>query len=154
MPSEFRVTRRVEFSDTDMAGIMHFSGFFRFMETVEHAFIRSLGLSVWPRPGAPEVGWPRVHAACDYRHPLRFEDEVELELLVREKRPRTLTYEIRFHRLNAPAVRDAARGVLTVVCVRRQPDGTMKAAPIPPEFADRIEPAAPGRLAEAPFTAG
>jgi acyl-CoA thioester hydrolase len=154
MLSEFRVTRRVEFSDTDMAGIMHFSGFFRFMETVEHAFLRSLGLSVWPRPGAPEVGWPRVHAACDYRHPLRFEDEVELELLVRERRTRTLTYEIRFHKLNAPAFRDAARGVLTVVCTARQPDGAMKAVPIPPEFADRIGPAPAERLAWPPLRAG
>src|SRR5260221_14772436 len=46
MPYEFKHTRRVEFSDTDMAGIMHFSNFFRFMEATETAFMRSLGLSV------------------------------------------------------------------------------------------------------------
>ncbi|HMO64742.1 MAG TPA: acyl-CoA thioesterase, partial [Verrucomicrobiota bacterium] len=34
MPSEFRIVRRVEFSDTDMAGIMHFSAFFRYMKAV------------------------------------------------------------------------------------------------------------------------
>ena len=32
MPSPFTTTRRVEFGDTDMAGIMHFANFFRFME--------------------------------------------------------------------------------------------------------------------------
>lgn len=147
MPSEFRIVRRVEFSDTDMAGIMHFSAFFRYMEAVEHAFFRSLGFSVWPRPGAPEVGWPRVHAECDYRHPLRFEDEVEVELLVKEKRTRSLSYMIRFHRLNAPAVRNVAAGVLVAACVTRAGDGTLKAVPIPPEIADRIEAAPPERLA-------
>ncbi len=42
----FRTTRRVEFRDTDMAGIMHFSAFFTTLESVEHEFLRSLGLSV------------------------------------------------------------------------------------------------------------
>jgi acyl-CoA thioesterase FadM len=37
MPYEFKHIRRVEFSDTDMAGIMHFSNFFRFMESTETA---------------------------------------------------------------------------------------------------------------------
>ena len=46
MSYEFQITRRVEFSETDLAGIMHFSNFFRFMESAEHAFWRSLGFSV------------------------------------------------------------------------------------------------------------
>jgi YbgC/YbaW family acyl-CoA thioester hydrolase len=37
---------RVEFTDTDMAGIVHFSSFFRYMEVTEHAFFRSLGFSI------------------------------------------------------------------------------------------------------------
>src|SRR4026209_1278570 len=106
MPYEFKLTRTVEFSDTDMAGIMHYSNFFRFMETAEHAFFRSLGLSlvgmsdevgsVGPsgpgqkleserraedRRALPSFGWTRVHAECDYQAPLRFEDEVEIQLL-------------------------------------------------------------------------
>ena len=46
MAYEFKATRRVEFSDTDMAGIVHYANFFRFMETAEHGFYRSLGFSV------------------------------------------------------------------------------------------------------------
>ena len=46
MPTEFSIPRRVQFSETDMAGIAHFSNFFRMMEEVEHAFFRSVGLSV------------------------------------------------------------------------------------------------------------
>src|SRR5580704_13662426 len=96
----FKTTRRVEFSDTDMAGIMHYSNFFRFMETAEHGFFRSLGLSII-HAGDPPVGWPRVHARCDYKSPLRFEDEVEIHLLVSEKKSKALSYIFRFRKLNA-----------------------------------------------------
>ena len=77
MAYEFKATRQVQFSETDMAGLMHFSNFFRFMETAEHGFYRSLGFSVVDLSRHPRLGWPRVHAACDYKKPLRFEDMVE-----------------------------------------------------------------------------
>ena len=48
---EFKVIRQVEFSETDMAGLMHFSNFFRFMESTEHAFFRSLGLALHQHEG-------------------------------------------------------------------------------------------------------
>lgn len=143
MASEHVITRRVEFSETDMAGIMHYSNFFRFMETAEHSFFRSLGFSVAARPGAPKVGWPRVHASCDYHRPLRFEDEVEVRMRVIEKRSKSLTYEFRFRRLGGAESVEVARGRLTVVCVAHQADGTMKATTIPAEIAGRIEVAAP-----------
>src|SRR2546430_6700593 len=104
MAYEFKATRRVEFSDTDMAGIMHYSNFFRFMETAEHGFYRSLGFSVVMAETAPRLGWPRVHAACDYKKPLRFEDRVEIHLLVREKKSKALTFLFRFSKLNSSPV--------------------------------------------------
>ncbi|HVY71671.1 MAG TPA: thioesterase family protein [Verrucomicrobiae bacterium] len=139
MAYEFKATRRVEFSDTDMAGIMHYSNFFRFMETAEHAFFRSLGFSIVTSQTDPPVGWPRVHAHCDYKLPLRFEDEVEIHLLVREKKSKALTYEFRFNKLNVAPPVEVARGKLTVVCVIKQPDGSMRAATIPEAIASRIE---------------
>ena len=41
MSTSFRVQRRIEFCDTDMAGIVHFANFFRFMESAEVEFLRS-----------------------------------------------------------------------------------------------------------------
>ena len=142
MPSEFTATRRVEFSDTDLAGIVHFSNFFKYMETVEHAFWRSLGGSVVMPQFDPPLGLPRVHASCDFRKPLRFEDLVELRLRITEKRARTLSYEIRFRRIEPGPVEDVAIGRLTVVCVAKRADGTMQAVPFPNELADQIEVAA------------
>ncbi|HSU54634.1 MAG TPA: thioesterase family protein [Candidatus Dormibacteraeota bacterium] len=138
MPHEFKITRRVEFSETDMAGIVHYSNFFRYMEFAEHAFFRSLGFSVVTRQVDPPVGWPRVHASCDYKQPLQFEDEFEIRLLVTEKKSKSLSYEFRFRKLNGAEPGEVARGALTVVCVKHE-HGKMRAATIPPEIANRIE---------------
>lgn len=138
MPYEFKLTRRVEFSDTDMAGIVHYSNFFRYMESAEHAFFRSLGYSVVTKQVEPPVGWPRVHASCDYKSPLHFEDEFEIHMQVVEKKSKSLTYEFRFRKLHDPASAEIACGRLTVVCVTHQ-HGKMSATAIPKEIAERIE---------------
>src|SRR5688572_26652870 len=143
MPYEFKATRRVEFSETDMAGIVHFSNFFRYMETAEHGFYRSLGLSVMMDQFDPPLGFPRVHAACDYKKPLRFEDLLEIHILVKEKRSRVLSYLFRFSKI-APEGSSVspvlvATGVLTVVCVAHHSDGRMESTQIPAVLADKIE---------------
>jgi acyl-CoA thioester hydrolase len=138
----FKLTRQVEFSDTDVAGIMHFSNFFRYMEAAEHAFFRSLGTSI--HVAGSNLGWPRVHAGCDFKYPLRFEDLVEIRLLVNEKKKKSLVYTFIFRKLNEQPVREVARGTLVVACVKRyKPGGKMRGIPIPKAIADQIE-VAPG----------
>ena len=141
MASEFTIVRRVEFCDTDMAGIVHYANFFRYMEAAETAFFRSLGLCLVPKHVDPFTGWPRVHAECDFVQPLRFEDEVEVRLRVSEKKAKSLSYQFRFRKLNAHPPVEVARGGLTVVCVTHE-HGRMRAAAIPREIAERIEVAA------------
>jgi len=146
MPHEFQITRRVEFSETDMAGLMHFSNYFRFMEAAEHAFFRSLGYSVVLTKNDISLHLPRVHAECHFRAPLRFEDEVRIQLLVQKKSRRSLTYQFRFYRVGDSAEREVAWGRIVVVCVKREQDGTMKAAPLPKEIADRIQESPASKL--------
>jgi YbgC/YbaW family acyl-CoA thioester hydrolase len=148
MPFEFKHRRQVEFVETDMAGIVHFSNFFRYMEQAEHAFYRSLGHSVSTRIADRSFGWPRVAAECRFYSPLKLDDWVETHLLVREKKTRSLTYDFIVRRLQGEDSTVAARGRLTVVCITREsPGGAMKAAPIPKEIADLIE-AAPKEMLE------
>ena len=147
MSYEFKVRRQVEFSDTDMAGIMHYANFFRFMETAEHGFYRSLGFSVVDLNRQPRLGWPRVHAECDYRKPLRFEDLVEIHLLVTEKKSKTLSLQFRFRKLQGDFSEEVARGTLIIACVIHGSDGSMKAIPIPEEIAQKIEVAPAEMLA-------
>ena len=82
MAYEFKQERTVEFAETDMAGIVHFSNFFRYMESTEHAFFRSLGLTLHSREGDEMRGWARVDARCEYHRPLTYQDRVEIRLTV------------------------------------------------------------------------
>jgi YbgC/YbaW family acyl-CoA thioester hydrolase len=138
MPYEHKIVRRVEFSETDMAGIVHFANYFRYMESVEHAFFRSLGFSVVTKEVDPPVGWPRVRAECEFKSPLRFEDEFEVQMLVSEKKSKSLGFVFLIRKLNANPPVEVARGAITVVCVTHQ-HGKMSAATIPAEIADKIE---------------
>ena len=136
MYSEYRTKRKIEFTDTDMAGIVHFSRFFVFMETAEHEFLRSLGTSVATEWKGDKIGWPRRTASCEYRSPLRFEDEVEIHLWVSHKGTKSLTYQFLFTLED----KDIASGELTTVCCVINPGEKIRAIPIPEFIASQIIP--------------
>ena len=133
MPTEFSIRRRVQFAETDMAGIMHFANYFRMMEEVEHAFLRSLGLSVVMHHDGINVGWPRVSAGCEYFGPVRFEDEVELRLRVVRVGEKSFSYEVDFMLVD----KRVALGKTTSVCCAIEPTG-MKSIPIPPALREKL----------------
>lgn len=118
---------RVEFSDTDAAGIVHFANFFRYMERVEHNFWRSLGLSVQSRVGDHEIGFPRVKVDCEYFAPARFEDELDAVLTLDRLGGKSLTFHIEFHR----AGELLARGHVIIVCCRVDRGGRLESIEIP-----------------------
>lgn len=112
MAHEFLWTRRVEFADTDLAGVLHFANYYKFMEAAEHAYWRSMGLCVLHQDGERELSWPRVATSCEYFAPARFEDELELAVTVDHVGDRSVTYEIQFRREGECI----ARGRITAVC--------------------------------------
>jgi acyl-CoA thioester hydrolase len=131
--SEYRLTRRVQFYETDAAGIVHFSWFFRYMEEAEHALWREAGLSI--HPPESEIGWPRVAASFEFRYPLRFEDEFEVRLRIAEITRRTIRYAC----LIAKGDTTIATGDLTIACVRKRPHEPMKSIEIPADIAARFQ---------------
>lgn len=133
--TEFRTTRRVEFADTDLGGIVHFSRFFVFMETAEHELLRALGTSVHVTDsGGRVIGWPRVEASCEFVAPLRFGDLVEIVLRVAKKGARSMTYEAEI----SSGGRLCARGrISSVCCVLNDPAG-LRPIPIPEPLASRL----------------
>ena len=139
MAYEFKWIRRVEFTETDMAGIVHFSMFFQYMEQCEHAFYRSLGYSVIDRPIDGNAGLPRISAHMDFKKPFRFEDDMEIELIVKEKRNRSLSYGFLFRLSGEDEIR--ARGQLAVVSVEGEPARGMRAVPLPKHMNSSIEQA-------------
>lgn len=134
MANSFRVFRLVEFADTDMAGIMHFSAFFRFMEAAEHALLRSLGLSVYSKVNGEVVTFPRVAASCDYHSPARCEEELEIGVSVERVGTKSVTYVFAFSHDD----RKVATGKMTSVCCRVPQDGAPVSMAIPAEVAAKL----------------
>src|SRR5688572_10055765 len=127
MPFEYRLKRRVQFYETDMAGIVHFSWFFRYLEEAEHAMWRQAGLSI---AGGSDISWPRVEASFEYHRPLRFEDEFEVHLRIIAKDARTISYE---GVITKDDVR-IATGKLVVKCASKRAGEPMRGVDIPPEI--------------------
>ena len=132
----FTTTRRVEFGDTDMAGIMHFSNFFRFMEAAETEFLRSRGLTVSWREGGVKWGFPRVSAACDYTAPARFEDVLTVGVTVEKVGTRSVSYRYDFANQHGAAV---AVGRITAVLCRSPGPDRLESVDIPPDIRAKLE---------------
>lgn len=127
----FRHRRRVEFAETDLAGIVHFSMFFRYMEEAEHALWRAAGMSIAP-PGEP--GWARVAASFDYKAPLKFEDEFDVFVEIAEVGRRKVRYAFTFQLGD----RLIGTGSMTTVPVKKMADGALKSYPVPTDVVDRL----------------
>jgi len=145
---EFSLTRRVQFAETDMAGVMHFSNYFRLMEEVEHAFWRSRDLSVHLDSGdskrqaellenagvTQSFSWPRVAVSCEYSAAARFEDILELRFRITNIGQRSLDEEVEFRR-NGKRI---ALGKMKVVCCTTGPEG-FRSIPIPPAVLEKLD---------------
>ena len=131
----FRTTRRIEFGDTDMAGIVHFSNFFRFMEAAECEFLRVRGLSVKMEWEGQAIGFPRVSASCDYASPARFEDVLDIAVLIDRIGRKSVTYAFEFSR-NGQLI---ARGKVTSVCCRVTNEHRLEGIDIPASYRARLQ---------------
>jgi acyl-CoA thioester hydrolase len=136
MATAFVTTRRVEFSDTDAAGIMHFAAFFRLMEQAEHELLRSVGLSVVMHDAEGKLSWPRVAAKCDFQSAARFEDVLQIEVQISRLGQRSITYSHRFL-LDGQLL---ATGEITAVCCRMPDSAPPQSFPIPADIAQRLQP--------------
>jgi YbgC/YbaW family acyl-CoA thioester hydrolase len=131
----FRTTHRVEFHETDMANMVHFSNFFRYMESAEVEFLRSLGLSVTMPWEGEKIGFPRVSATCDYLKPARFQELLDITVTIQRLGEKSVTYGFEFAR----AGEVVARGKVTSVCCRVGPNHELEAVAIPVAYRERLE---------------
>jgi acyl-CoA thioester hydrolase len=132
MAAEFRYPRRVQFHETDLAGIVHFSWYFKYMEEAEHALWRSVGMSIVPT--GHDVGLPRVNANIDFKAPLKFEDEFEVHVVVDTIGRRSIRYG--FTLLRGAEV--MATGTMTSACVTRDKDGRVQSIDVPESVRARL----------------
>lgn len=134
MPFEFVYRRMVQFAETDMAGIAHFSCYFRYMEEAEHALWRSLGLQIAPPDAA--IGYPRVSASCEFKAPVRFEEIVDVHVRVEAVGTKSLRYRFTLRRGDEML----ATGSMTSVCIVKRPGQAIQSIDLPADVAARLQP--------------
>ena len=132
MPHAFVLRRRVHFYETDAAGIVHFSTFFRYMEEAEHALWRAAGMSI--DSVSSTYKWPRVSAAFDFKRPLRFEDEFEVHVGLATVSTRTIQYNHTIMRGDITV----GVGTVTAACVQLDANHMLKAVEIPADVLGRL----------------
>lgn len=132
--SAFATRRRVEFADTDAAGLCHFARFFVFFETAEHELLRSIGADAWTARDGRVLGWPRLEATCRYLAPAFFGDELEIRLAVTRLGSRSATFEGSAHRGETTI----ARARWSAACCWIEDPRRLEPTPIPPEIAEGL----------------
>lgn len=108
-PASIVVRRRVEWADTDASGKYHNTVAFKLAEQAETRLLTALGLTdeIYGR-------LPRVHMSVDMAEPLRFNDEVEVELRVERVGRTSLEYGFAIRRDGA----EVATGRMIAVLLR------------------------------------
>lgn len=130
MSEHFEWSRLVEFYETDLAGITHFSNFYRWMESAEHAFLRGRGVPLHQEG----IGWPRVNASADFKKPIKFGDVIRVSVSISELRTRSIRYAFEFRINESDEI--YATGEMISVCVDL---ATMKAVEIPSRIRGLLE---------------
>ncbi|HEX9700813.1 MAG TPA: thioesterase family protein [Acidobacteriota bacterium] len=135
MSGEFIYERRVDYSDTDMGGIVHFSRFFVYMETAEHELLRARGTSIDRTVDGRRISWPRVAASCEYTSPARYGDVLQIHVRVARHGVKSMTYAFEFFRENELI----AKGEMTSACCIIHANRPPEPIPIPEWFAQALE---------------
>jgi acyl-CoA thioester hydrolase len=137
MPKLFSVVRRVEFCETDAAGIAHFSSILQYAEQAEHAFLRHLGTSVVsPTNASGEIiSWPRVRIESDFKGTARFEEELDISVHIDGLGTKSITYSFEVSHADKPIA--AIRFVN--VCCRVDQLGNIESIKIPDHLRAKFE---------------
>jgi acyl-CoA thioester hydrolase len=121
-PARVVLRRRIEWMDTDAAGIYHWTTVFRLAEAAEAALHTALGIADFTFGATP-----RVAVEATFARSLRFNDPVEVSLTVTRVGRASVAYALA---VDGEAGR-AAQGAVTSVLIDR---ATGRAMPWPDEI--------------------
>ena len=136
MAQEFRHRRRVHFQDTDLAGIIHFSNYFRYMEETESEFLFALGAQSGETDFEAWFLSPRVGVQAEFLRPARFGDQLDVLLSVEHVGRSSIGFRFRFLRGDELV----ARGSMRAVYVGHSEDGGIRSTAIPDKLRPLLEP--------------
>ncbi len=99
----------VRFSDVDHAGIVYYPIFFHYFHVAfEEFFLQRMGARSYVELlDVDRVGFPSVASDCTYKSPLRFGDEVDVEMSIEKMGGKSVRFRYRMYRVDTDA--DAER---------------------------------------------
>jgi acyl-CoA thioester hydrolase len=136
----FRFQTRIRFIDTDASGRIHYTAMFRYFESAEIEFLRTLGVSYDATRG---YNLPRVHVECDFMRVIGHDDLITIEVSLTKLGNSSIRFEFRTFKADELA----AKGAVVIVCADRK---TLRSVPIPGDLRAKLSAV----LCEPPETAG
>jgi acyl-CoA thioester hydrolase len=125
-PARMVLRRRIEWMDTDAAGIYHWTTVFRLAEAAEAALHTALGIAAFTFGATP-----RVAVGATFARPLRFNDPVDVHLEVSALGRSSVAYRLAI----ATDEGTAAEGTVKSVLVDR---ATGRATPWPDDVRAKL----------------
>jgi 4-hydroxybenzoyl-CoA thioesterase len=110
----FSYTTPIRFADVDHAGIVYYPRFFHFFHLAfEELWRARMGARAYSELlDKDHVGFPAVKAECEFRAPLRFGDDAEIQVSISRMGAKSITFRYRIYRVEPREL--AAEGA--VVC--------------------------------------
>lgn len=127
---------RVQWGDTDAAGIVFYPNYFRWFDHTGLEFLRALGLPLETLIRQHQIILPIIDAGCRFHHPARYSDLLTIETTITEMRARTFRFEYRV----SCAGEITGRGYEVRGCVRSpaSADGKLELIAFPEEIRSRL----------------
>lgn len=134
--AQFIYERRVNFAETDTAGIVHFSNYYRYMEEAEHAYFRSLGLTIMhKRDDGVVIGWPRVSCQCQYLAPAFYDNVLHVHVNLERMGYKSLVWNMAIYHQE----KKLSQGRMKTACCLCYSDHRLESIPIPDMFTAQLE---------------
>jgi acyl-CoA thioester hydrolase len=139
MTRKFSLDLTVHWSDVDLAGVVYFPHFFRYFSMTETEFYRSLGPTMLELEESLAIRLPRVDAHCRYLKPVRFGEQIRVELVIDDISRKTIKYG--FDVLREGQL--VAQGHLLIASVSMS---DFKSVPLPEKLLELIQPYTPSEV--------
>jgi acyl-CoA thioester hydrolase len=109
----------VRFGDTDPYGVVYFASYFRYCHHGIEQLLRHLGLPPHElfRNQEEGFGLPVVGASCDFYRPVKYGEDLRLEVSVLKAKGKALTFLFQFFRNEKDEL--VAKGQATIVAIDR-----------------------------------
>ena len=131
--ADHRLPVRVYYEDTDLAGIVYYANYLKFMERARTEWLRSLGYEQDRLMERDGIIFAVRSVALEYHLPARFNDALEVSASLSQKGRASLTFRQEVRRSGDAQL--LCSGEIRIACLDRQ---SLRPTPIPKALALEI----------------